>query len=591
MTRQFAPVNPGLWEGLDAFLGTTLAESAHRFNISYNPHFDEDALKAMEILSREQIGTKNFKTEAFVSDIEGMASAFGASQDLIGSLIGETENEKFQKALDLLDFILSGVKMVPLDKMQAAKEALRQMAVSLSKYAPDAKTISKFLSMVPGMNKYAKPLINFSEKLDEAISILNVGADNCVSKSIDAIRGAVESLRDIEIEDVKKSSKSAASTNDVKNAIEGKVIDMEEVKESKKEVKKDKNGNTHNSKSKKEETVVSSEPMTAEAAAMSQQMMPQYMMNPEFNQGYIPDTDGSIPEFIRDGADLGKIDPNKSVPDFIAENAMNVPPVTPQQRVFNPVDQNIYLDPRLANYPFVDQILHIANGVGYFMVPELIVDTSNEPLLIFIRIYNSQAYLYDKSFIIDLGKVIDNRYGIWPCANPNGQFNILESCEEAYRLFNKDEKHLNKDFIQNVIQFGFSNLDQKVKKSNTLYGFRMTETNRVISLITMPTHIRNTENLIPAATRNIIRGACIRMSPSLKEYVINGRFRFIDLDPETMEFTLSNEGMSSYFMGPVIPHKPVTIKCVPAKDENGNFIPASNKEGGTDIKFNININS
>ena len=60
MTRQFAPVNPGLWEGLDAFLGTNLAESAHRFNISYNPRFDEDALKAMEILSREQIGTKNF---------------------------------------------------------------------------------------------------------------------------------------------------------------------------------------------------------------------------------------------------------------------------------------------------------------------------------------------------------------------------------------------------------------------------------------------------------------------------------------------------------------------------------------------------
>ena len=588
MTRQFAPVNPGLWEGLDAFLGTNLAESAHRFNISYNPRFDKDALKAMEILSREQIGTKNFKTEAFVSDIEGMASAFGASQDLIGSLIGETENEKFQKALDLLDFVLSGVKMVPLDKMQAAKEALRQMAVSLSKYAPDAKTISKFLSMVPGMNKYAKPLINFSEKLDEAISILNVGADNCVSKSIDAIRGAVEALRDIEIEDVKKSSKNAPSTNDVKNAIEGKVIDMEEVKE-KKEVKKDKKDNTHNSNPKKEETVVS-EPMTAEAAAMSQQMMPTYM-NPEFNQGYIPDTDGSVPEFIRDGADLGKIDPNKSVPDFIAENAMNVPPVTPQQRVFNPVDQNIYLDPRLANYPFVDQILQIANGVGYFMVPELIVDTSNEPLLIFIRIYNSQAYLYDKSFIIDLGKVIDNRYGIWPCANPNGQFNILESCEEAYRLFNKDEKHLNKDFIQAVIQFGFSNLDPKVKKSNTLYGFRMTETNRVISLITMPTHIRNTENLIPAATRNIIRGACIRMAPSLKEYVIDGRFRFTELNHETMEFTLSNEGMSSYFMGPVVPHKPVTIKCVPAKDENGKFIPASNKEGGTDIKFNISINS
>ena len=81
------------------------------------------------------------------------------------------------------------------------------------------------------------------------------------------------------------------------------------------------------------------------------------------------------------------------------------------------------------------------------------------------------------------------------------------------------------------------------------------------------------------------------MAPSLKEYVVDGRFRFVELNHETMEFTLSNEGMSSYFMGPVIPHKPVTIKCVPKKDENGNYVPASNKEGGTDIKFDISINS
>lgn len=557
--------------------------------LSNNPTYRDYSLKRLKELygTKEQIGTSEFKITDLSTDVHTIADGFGFDKKNL-KFVGADDNETFQKLLDVLDMVFAAALVVPMDKIDQVKSGIKMCAQALGKYVPDFKSIGKMLAMAPGISRYSKALISFGECMDHAVDIINRGGENCIRQAIKEMRAGIDGLRDVDIMDINRQVKEAGIKK--KDLIEttGTVVDMEEVKE-KKEVKKDKKDNTHNSKSKKEETVVS-EPMTAETAAMSQQMMPQYM-NPEFNQGYIPDTDGSIPEFIRDGADLGKIDPNKSVPDFIAENAMNVPPVTPQQRVFNPVDQNIYLDPRLANYPFVDQILQIANGVGYFMVPELIVDTSNEPLLIFIRIYNSQAYLYDKSFIVDLGKVIDNRYGIWPCANPNGQFNILESCEEAYRLFNKDEKHLNKDFIQAVIQFGFSNLDPKVKKSNILYGFRMTETNRVISLITMPTHIKGTEDLIPAATRNIIRGACIRMSPSLKEYVVNGRFRFVELNHETMEFTLSNENMSSYFMGPVIPHKPVTIKCVPKKDENGNYVPASNKEGGTDIKFDISINS
>ena len=47
-TRQFAPVNPGLWEGLDALFGTTLSQEAHKLNISYNPKFDLDRVKILE---------------------------------------------------------------------------------------------------------------------------------------------------------------------------------------------------------------------------------------------------------------------------------------------------------------------------------------------------------------------------------------------------------------------------------------------------------------------------------------------------------------------------------------------------------------
>ena len=226
-TRQFAPVNPGLWEGLDALFGTTLSQEAHKLNISFNPEFDLDKVKILEEAKREPIGTKDFKTDSFVSDVNDIAGAFGASQDLLNNLIGEDEDERFQKALDLMDFILSGVKMIPLDKMEEAKEAIRRIATGVSKYAPDSKTIGKFLAMVPGMNKYAKNLIGFAEGIESTISTININADDCLNKAVDQLREAFKSLRGIKIKEVNDNAK--------KNDSSSKVIDMEEVKEEKKE--------------------------------------------------------------------------------------------------------------------------------------------------------------------------------------------------------------------------------------------------------------------------------------------------------------------------------------------------------------------
>ena len=565
-TRQFAPVNPGLWEGLDALFGTTLSQEAHKLNISFNPEFDLDKVKILEEAKREPIGTKDFKTDSFVSDVNDIAGAFGASQDLLNNLIGEDEDERFQKALDLMDFILSGVKMIPLDKMEEAKEAIRRIATGVSKYAPDSKTIGKFLAMVPGMNKYAKNLIGFAEGIESTISTININADDCLNKAVDQLREAFKSLRGIKIKEVNDNAK--------KNDSSSKVIDMEEAKEEKKEEKKEKK------KDEKPSDVVngSSEPTVAGAVAFSQQMMQN--MQP----GYIPDQDGGLPSWM--SADISK-DPNRAVPEFIAQNDMRTTQVDPRQIIFSAVQQQKnYSDQRIMQYPFIAAVQEVANSVGMYVTFELITDSANNPLLIFVRTYNSQAYNPDKSFIIDLGVVIDGRIGIWPCAEINQQYRPLETCDEVYRMYPSDSdlSKFNTTFLTEIFKYGFSNINPEVKKKNILYGDKMTNANRVFALITIPTSIDK-------ELRSIIRGFFIRSASHFmeKRYNYYGRFRVVSVDSDTREVVISNEGMSQYFMGPVYPHTPLVINLVPEKDADGKFIPAG-KKGGTDIKYNVVVN-
>lgn len=568
-TRQFAPVNPGLWEGLDALFGTTLSQEAHKLNISFNPKFDLDRVKVLEEAKREPIGTKDFKTDSFVSDVNDIAGAFGASQDLLDNLIGADEDERFQKALDLMDFILSGVKMIPLDKMEEAKEAIRRIATGVSKYAPDSKTIGKFLAMIPGMNKYAKNLIGFAEGIESTISTININADDCLNKAVDQLREAFKSLRGIKIKEVNDNAK--------KNDSSSKVIDMEEVKEEKKEEKKEKK---EKKKDEKPSDVITgtSEPTVVGAVAFSQQMMQN--MQP----GYIPDQDGGLPSWM--GTDVSK-DPNRAVPEFIAQNDMRTAQVDPRQIIFSPVQQSQnYSDQRIMQYPFISAVQDAANKVGMYATFELIVDSANNPLLIFVRTYNSQAYNPDKSFIIDLGVVIDGRIGIWPCAEINQQYRPLETCDEAYRMYPSDSDltKVNAAFLTEIFQYGFSNINPEVKKKNILYGDKMTNANRVFALITIPTDINK-------ELRSIIRGFFIRSAPDFmkKNYNYYGRFHVVSVDQKTREVVISNEGMSQYFMGPVYPHTPLVINLVPEKDADGNFVPAG-KKGGTDIKYNVVVN-
>lgn len=559
-----------------------LEAALHLMTGKHDPEIREFAFRELEKLKgeRNQIATTDFKLDELSTDVHTIADGFGFNKDNL-QFVGADDNETFQKILDVLDMVLSAALVVPMDRIDEVKSGIKMVAQALKKYVPDFRTIGSLLAMAPGISKYSKSLISFGEAMDHAVDIINRDEENSIRKAIKEMRNAIDLMRDVDIIDINNQVKKAnVKKEDIieVEVTEVKDADKPDPKSKKKEEKKEKK---EKKEQKKSEDVIegNSEATVAGAVAMSQQMMPG--MQP----GYIPDQDGSLPSWMN--ADISK-DPNRGVPEFIAQNDMSAPRMDPRQVIYAPVQQQRnYSDQRILQYPFVQTIQSIANSVGLYVNFELIVDVDNKPLLIFVRTFNYQAYLPDKSFIIDLGVCIDGRIGIWPCATQNMQYTPLESCNEVYRMYpsDSDNTKVNTEFLTILFQYGFSNLTEDIRKKNTLYGERMCEANRVFALISIPQDMDR-------EVRNIIRGACIRCAPkfSKKHYNAYGRFRITDINPKTREFTITNEGMSTYFMGPVYPHEPLVINMVPEKDENGNFVSAG-KKGGTDIKYNTIVNN
>lgn len=577
-------VNPERMELLTSML---FGRKAALTILSNNPSLRDYSLKRLKELygPKDPIGTKTFSVTALSTDVKTIADGFGFDKKNL-QFVGIDDNETFQKLLDVLDMVFSTALVVPMDQIDEVKSGIKMVAQALNKYVPNFKMIGKLLSMAPGIAKYSKALISFGESMDHAVDIVNRGGNNCVRAAIKELRSGIDSLRDVDIIDINKQVADAKVSKD--DIIEVEAIEVVDTKKEKVANKPDPKSEKkkEEKKEKKESGPIitgTDENVAASAAAMSQQMMP------DMNPGFIPDQEGSLPEFMQD------MNVNKTsghVPDYMAQN-VQVPRVDARERIFAPVNQSPVntMDNRLAGYSFINDIQTIANSVGIYTVPELIVDVADNPMLIFIRAFNNQAYLPDKSFIIDLGKVIDNRFGIWPCAAPNGAFNVLESCEQVYRLFENDKTttKVNKEFLTALFQYGFSNMGDNIKndKKNLLYGLRMTSTNQVIALITMPDTMH-----LDSKSRNIIKGACIRMAPEFVKagYNKDGRLKFSYVNKETLEFGLTNEGMSHYFMTQAYPHQILSLTLKPALDEEGKYIPAGNKEGGTDIKFDVFVN-
>ena len=542
---------------------------------------------------RDIIGTTEFNVADFSDSAKSLVEAYGFDKTTM-QFIGMDDNETFQKILDVIDLVLSAVRVLPIDKIDKAKDCVRTTANILAKYVPDFQSIGKLLAMAPGIAKYSKALIGFGEAMDKAVSVLNIGGPNCVDEAVKVMKQGIEQIRSVDIidvnrqvveakvhgDDIKSAPKPKTEAKKEETKADSKAEESKATDSSKKETKKPKEekvkteskSNT-DGKVKEDDTV--SDNTINDAAAFSQQFDPMNgtpMMSAM--PGFIPE---QTPSFL-DGSLSKNPDISKSVPEYMAQNQMKVGQVDPRQRVFTPVEQQQQFAAAFGKYPFVNDIIKIANSNGYFCSAEKITDAAGHDVLIYIRVFNSQAFLPDKSFIIDLGYVIDKRFAIWPCAMPDGNFFYLEDCKVAYALMTRDDK-LNASFVSDVIKYGFHGLNQKIETENRLYKERMTITNRVINLITLP------DKGISKDQRNIVRGACIRMATKLdKSY---GRFEFKSFNPKDLSFVLTNQ-CSEHFLVPPVQKQPVNLLCKPKLDEKGNTIRV-NPNGGTDILYTVEL--
>lgn len=577
----------GLWDSLgikEAYqIGSGVPGNIVPWNTEKTPTREERKEFAKK---RDIIGTTEFNVADFSDSTKSLVEAYGFDKTTM-QFVGMDDNETFQKTLDVIDLVLSAIRVLPIDKFDKAKDCVRTTASIMAKYVPDFQSIGKLLAMAPGIAKYSKALIGFGEAMDKAISVLNIGGPNCIDDAVKVMKNGIEQIRSVDIIDVNKQVVDAkVHGDDIKSApkdkkeetkADNKVEESKTTDSSKNEkkpkeekVKTESKSNT-DGKVKEDDTV--SDNTINDAAAFSQQFDPMGGAPVMSSMpGFIPE---QAPSFL-DGSLSKTPDNTKSVPEYMAQNQMKIPQVDPRQRVFTPVEQQQQFTAAFSKYPFVEEIVKIANSNGYFCSAEKILDAAGHDVLIYIRTFNSQAFLPDKSFIIDLGYVIDKRLAIWPCAQADGSFHYLEDCPIGYALMTRDDK-LNASFISDVIKYGFHGLNQKVETENRLYKERMTITNRVINLITLP------DKGISKDQRNIVRGACIRMATKLdKSY---GRFEFKSFNPKDLSFVLSNQ-CAEHFLVPPVQKQPVNLLCRPKLDENGNTIRV-NPNGGTDILYTV----
>lgn len=578
-------VDPSTWSVFDKMFGTNTVEEANELGIIY------DGWKRPTKAERESfqgqrpiIGTEEFQTVAFSNELLKVRDSFAFDKSML-DMEAEDEDEVFEKALEVVSIMMSAAKVLPLDRLEKAKDIVRTCAEVLKRYLPDFQSITKLMTLAPAIKAYEAPLKEFSKSLDEAIGILAVGDSNSITKAADKIQEGIAEAKKLKISKI-NDAVSGIKKDDIKSGPK-KAKTEEEPKDKAAEAK---------SEEKKEESKTE-DPKTEEAktepqkkAAFTSTEDPNnpfaWFMNQKVDVNPIDPLGGkSFPEAFS-GELNGDPRSDKQAPDFITQNRMDVPRHDPVSSAFQPITQQEaeYLGTILGKYPWVTEMMKIANGNGYLVHPEVILDNNQQLALLFVRTFNNGnlAYLPDKSFIIDFGKVIDNRYGIWPIANPDGTYSVLEDAQVVYSLF-KDKgkiRELDAAFLDKVFKYGLSGLDEPTRKSSVLYNERMLITNRRINMRSMSAKDMN------AAEKNIIRGACIRMATKLDPSY--GRFNFIDILDDKQTFVLSNENVDDNYLVPnIMKRRKVNIYCTPTI-ENGHTVLV-NSNSGTDIKYDLDI--
>ena len=526
---------------MDRAFGTSIADTCVSKGWMIDPEKSITASEKYSLAIRyPEIVDKDFRMINLVSDMEKLADAFGMNQSAI-KFSGIDDAETFTLCLNFIDLLLGALIMLPFNSKDI-RDKVKEVAKTISKYIPKIEDLGKLLAQAPGLVKYADVFAYFGENVDKAIILLDSNGD--WKDAIRIIKEAIHKVLEIDVNEIL----DMAQKNSVKvtGALEGEVVDIH---------------TTTNIKGKKGGKKMSTDDTVA-VVAMQQQPLNLEQTFLDTNL-YLEHDSGYIPEFMLEMPVVNKTTGN------------NFP---------SPVEQFTPNQEWRGVVPFVDQIQAIANGNGLYMQTIPIFTPTGVLALVKFNTYANMngvcgAYIYSKSFVVDLGVIIDGRRAIWPCSSifDEQAYYPVEYCSagEAYYLFTKDGK-LNSQFIDSVLKYGFNGLDKKILSSNVIHSNRMVITNQKIDLINTPNGYLNNEQ------RSIIRGACCRMATKLDPKF--GRYSFESLDPKTLTFILTNVNVPDYFLGGISP-RPISRKlCRPQLDKDGNHILV-NQKGGSDIRY------
>lgn len=525
-----------------------------------------------------------FSMSMFYSDMVTLADVFGCGKV---NLVGADNNETFLLGLNLMDLILSGLALLPVNKSENTKKGIHLVTTAIKKYVPSLKDLGKLLAQAPELVKYADHFAKFGESLDKAIAILNENGD--VQVAIDTVKKAIAELRHVNIIDIETvAKKNRVHIDDTPEVV---IVDEKPKKGGKKKSAEPSvvvdativEDNSHNNNPEKKGDVIMTNNDVADKAA--------------FYQGYVPglNPQQQIPTQIHCGCGCEHLDSNNaSVPDILnlssKKEGSSIPAMLdptlsiehktkmdPRDIAFSPVHQNIEMEKSIRSIKFVDEICDIANSNGNTVNVTTITEDGKTIKALIFNVYKNNVIVPSKTFAVDLGTVIDGRWAIWPIGQTAQSCIPMEMCPVAYHLCDK-KGNLNRDLVDSILKYGFGGIDPKFLDGYVIYRDRILRANQRIDLITlMNGHLDHNQ-------RSIIKGACIRLAGKLNPQI--GRMKFESINPVDLSFILTNEGVRDYLGGPISPRPIARCSMVPKKDENGNHIPID-KDKGTDIVYDV----
>ena len=527
-----------------------------------------------------------FSMSMFYSDMVTLADVFGCGKV---NLVGADNNETFLLGLNLMDLILSGLALLPVNKSENTKKGIHLVTTAIKKYVPSLKDLGKLLAQAPELVKYADHFAKFGESLDKAIAILNENGD--VQVAIDTVKKAIAELRHVNIIDIETvAKKNRVHIDDTPEVV---IVDEKPKKGGKKKAAEPSvvvdativEDNTHNNNPEKKGDVIMTNNDVADKAAFYQGYVPG--LNPQQQQiptqqipcgcgcEHLDSNHASVPDILN----LSSKKEGSSIPAML-DPTLSIEHKTkmdPRDIAFSPVQQNIEMEKSIRSIKFVDEICDIANSNGNTVNVTTITEDGKTIKALIFNVYKNNVIVPSKTFAVDLGTVIDGRWAIWPIGQTAQSCIPMEMCPVAYHLCDK-KGNLNRDLVDSILKYGFGGIDPKFLDGYVIYRDRILRANQRIDLITlMNGHLDHNQ-------RSIIKGACIRLAGKLNPQI--GRMKFESINPVDLSFILTNEGVRDYLGGPISPRPIARCSMVPKKDENGNHIPID-KDKGTDIVYDV----